>query len=129
MRLELELARAQESTARTQERLMQATNVIANLHGTGMVALILGKPDAILTHTEVISTAFTTSSAPVCLSSWQSSTLAWGRGWKIMQPTHFFFPAGFLINYLSIKAALKDCGVSYAPCRGRRLSALLVGEK
>ncbi len=54
LKLELELARAQESTARTQERLMQATNAIANLHGTGMVALILGKPDAILTQTEVI---------------------------------------------------------------------------
>ena len=54
LKLELELARAQESTARTQERLMQATGAIANLHGTGMVALILGKPDAILTHTEVI---------------------------------------------------------------------------
>ena len=54
LKLELELVRAQESTARTQERLMQATNAIANLHGTGMVALILGKPDAILTHTEVI---------------------------------------------------------------------------
>ncbi len=54
LKLELELARAQESTARTQERLMQATNAIANLHGTGMVALILGKPDAVITHTEVI---------------------------------------------------------------------------
>ncbi len=54
LKLELELARAQESTARTQEQLMQATNAIANLHGTGMVALILGKPDAILTQTEVI---------------------------------------------------------------------------
>ena len=54
LKLELELARAQESTARTQERLMQATNAIATLHGSGMVALILGKPDAILTHTEVI---------------------------------------------------------------------------
>ena len=39
MRLELELARTQESTAQSQERLMQATNAIANLHGTGMVAL------------------------------------------------------------------------------------------
>ena len=54
LKLELELAHAQESTARTQERLMQATNAIANLHGTGMVALILGKPDAILTQMEVI---------------------------------------------------------------------------
>lgn len=54
LELELQVAQAQESTARTQERLMQATNAIANLHGTGMVALILGKPDAILTHTEII---------------------------------------------------------------------------
>lgn len=54
LKLELELARAQESTAQSQERLMQATNAIANLHGTGMVALILGKPDAVITYTEVI---------------------------------------------------------------------------
>lgn len=54
LKLELELARAQESTARTQERLMQATNAIATLHGSGMVALILGKPDAVITHTEVV---------------------------------------------------------------------------
>lgn len=51
---ELELARAQAFAAQSQERLMQATNAIANLHGIGMVALILGKPDAVITHTEVI---------------------------------------------------------------------------
>lgn len=33
---------------------MQATGAIANLHGTGMVALILGKPDVVITHTEII---------------------------------------------------------------------------
>lgn len=54
LKLELQLAQAQATAAQSQERLMQATNAIANLHGTGMVALILGKPDAILTHTEVI---------------------------------------------------------------------------
>ncbi len=54
LRLELQVAQAQATAAQSQERLMQATNAIANLHGTGMVALILGKPDAILTQTEVI---------------------------------------------------------------------------
>ncbi len=54
LKLELQLAQAQTTAAQSQERLMQATNAITNLHGTGMVALILGKPDAILTQTEVI---------------------------------------------------------------------------
>ncbi|WP_009629951.1 hypothetical protein [Synechocystis sp. PCC 7509] len=54
LKLELQVAQAQATAAQSQERLMQATNAIANLHGTGMVALILGKPDAILTHTEII---------------------------------------------------------------------------
>ena len=54
LKLELQVAQAQATAAQSQERLVQATNAIANLHGTGMVALILGKPDAILTHTEVI---------------------------------------------------------------------------
>lgn len=54
LKLELQLAQAQATAAQSQERLMQATSAIANLHGTGMVALILGKPDAILTQTEVI---------------------------------------------------------------------------
>ena len=54
LKLELQVAQAQAAAAQSQERLMQATSAIANLHGTGMVALILGKPDAILTHTEVI---------------------------------------------------------------------------
>jgi hypothetical protein len=54
LKLELQVAQAQTAAAQSQERLMQATNAIANLHGTGMVALILGKPDAVITHTEVI---------------------------------------------------------------------------
>lgn len=54
LELELQVAQAQASAAQSQERLMQATGAIATLHGSGMVALILGKPDAIITHTEVI---------------------------------------------------------------------------
>jgi phage anti-repressor protein len=54
LELELQVAQAQASAAQSQERLMQATSAIATLHGSGMVALILGKPDAVITHTEVI---------------------------------------------------------------------------
>ncbi len=54
LKLELEVAQAQATAAQSQERLMQATSAIVNLHGTGMVALILGKPDTVITHTEVI---------------------------------------------------------------------------
>jgi phage anti-repressor protein len=53
LKLELELARARESAARSedaaaqsQQRLLAVSQAIATLHGSGMVALILGKPDA-----------------------------------------------------------------------------------
>lgn len=48
LELELQLAQAQAAAAQSQERLMQATNAIATLHGSGMVALVLGKPDALV---------------------------------------------------------------------------------
>jgi hypothetical protein len=41
LKLELELAK-------TQERLMHTTSAIATMHGSGMVALVLNKPDAVL---------------------------------------------------------------------------------
>lgn len=50
-RLKLALALAQ-----TQERLLQTTQAIATLHGAEMVAMILGKPDAVLTRTERVET-------------------------------------------------------------------------
>lgn len=54
LKLELQVAQAQAAAAQSQERLMQATNAIAALHGSGMVELILGKSDAIITRTEVV---------------------------------------------------------------------------
>ena len=48
LKLELELARAQDEAARSQERLMLTTQAIVTMHGAGMVALILGKPDAVV---------------------------------------------------------------------------------
>jgi phage regulator Rha-like protein len=49
LKLELELAK-------TQERLLATTNAIATLHGTDMLALMMGKPDAIVTKTERVET-------------------------------------------------------------------------
>jgi len=54
LRLELQVAQAQAAAAQSQERLIQATNAIATLHGFGLVELILGKPDAIITRSEVV---------------------------------------------------------------------------
>ncbi|WP_072044990.1 hypothetical protein [Aliterella atlantica] len=54
LQLELQVAQAQAAAAQSQERLMQATNAIAALHGSGLVELVLGKPDAIVTRTEVV---------------------------------------------------------------------------
>ncbi|MDV2997444.1 MAG: hypothetical protein N4J56_007149 [Chroococcidiopsis sp. SAG 2025] len=55
LELELELARARDSAARSedaaaqsQQRLLAVSQAIATLHGSGMVALILGKPDAVV---------------------------------------------------------------------------------
>lgn len=43
-----EAASSQAETAKTQERLMLTSQALATIHGTGMVALILGKPDAVV---------------------------------------------------------------------------------
>jgi len=53
-RLKLELQLAQ-----TQERLFLTTQSIATMHGKEMVALILGKPDAVITKTEKVETVVT----------------------------------------------------------------------
>ncbi len=54
LKLELQVAQAQTAAAQSQERLMQVSSAIVTMHGAGMLGLILGKPDAIMTHTEVI---------------------------------------------------------------------------
>lgn len=48
LKLELEVARAQDSAARSQERLIQISQAIVTLHGAGMLGLILNKPDAVV---------------------------------------------------------------------------------
>ena len=77
LRLELQVAQAQATAAQSQECLMQATNAIANLHGTGMVALILGKPDAVITHTEVIEKTIAVDSKGRVLSQSDGLTIGY----------------------------------------------------
>jgi anti-repressor protein len=53
---EIERLKLELDLALTQERLMLTTQAIATMHGTQMVALILGKPDAVITRTEKVET-------------------------------------------------------------------------
>jgi phage regulator Rha-like protein len=62
LKLELELAK-------TQERLLATTSAITTLHGTEMVALLPGKPDAIITKTERVETVVTVDQRGKAISS------------------------------------------------------------
>jgi hypothetical protein len=53
---ELERLKLELDLAKTQERLLATTNAIATLHGSEMLALMMGKPDAIVTRTERVET-------------------------------------------------------------------------
>lgn len=56
---ELERLKLELELARTQERLLTTTSAITTLHGSEMVALILGKPEAVITKTERVETVVT----------------------------------------------------------------------
>jgi prophage antirepressor-like protein len=56
---ELERLKLELELAKTQERLLTTTSALATMHGSGMVALILGKPDAVITPTERVETVVT----------------------------------------------------------------------
>jgi anti-repressor protein len=53
---EIEKLKLELDLAKTQERLLKTTNAIATLHGTEMLALMMGKPDAVVTRTERVET-------------------------------------------------------------------------
>jgi prophage antirepressor-like protein len=56
---ELERLKLELELAKTQERLLTTTSALATMHGSGMVALILGKPEAVITLTERVETVVT----------------------------------------------------------------------
>ncbi len=120
LKLELELARARDSAARSedaaarsQQQLMAVSQSIATIHGSGMVALILGKPDAVVERiTEVEKTILVNDSGrPITTYRGLSKTkLAKRYGMK---------KAADFVNWLQSigKADLLQPGVAATPCQ------------
>ena len=120
LELELELARAKESAARatdaaarSQQGLLQTTQAIAALHGTGTLALILGKPDAVIERvTEVEKTVLVNQSGKPLKTYRGLSKTKLARRYGFKKPQD-------LVNWLiSIgKEDLLQSGLTAAPCQ------------
>lgn len=119
LKLELELARAKENTARaeesaarSQERLVQTTQAIAALHGTATLALILGKPDAVVERiTEVEKTILVNQSGKPLKTYRGLSKTKLARRYGFKKPQD-------LVNWLDSigKLDLLQPGLTAAPC-------------
>jgi len=72
---ELERLKLELDLAKTQERLMLTTQAIATMHGTQMVALILGKPDAVITRTERVETLVAVDNRGRAISSFDGLSI------------------------------------------------------
>ena len=108
-----EAALAHAETARTQERLMLTSQTIATMHGSGMVALILGKPDAMIEHvTEVEKTVLCNERGqPIKTFKGLSKT-------KLAKRYGMKKPQDFVIWLQSIgKAELLQSGLTATPCQ------------
>lgn len=109
-----EAALAQAETAKTQERLMLTTQAIATIHGSGMVALILGQPDAVVEPEPTVvekTVMVNPSGKPVAIYQGLSKTkLAKRYGLKKPQD---------VVNWLTSigKADLLQPGMSATPCQ------------
>ncbi|NJO93397.1 MAG: hypothetical protein HC820_01725 [Hydrococcus sp. RM1_1_31] len=66
---ELERLKLELELAKTQERLLTTTSALATMHGSGMVALILGKPEAVITKTERVETVVAVDGKGKAISS------------------------------------------------------------
>lgn len=114
LELELELARATDSAARSQERLIQISQTIVTLHGAGMLGLILGKPEAIVEPPPTViekTILVNQSGRPIKTYQGLSKTkLAKRYGMK---------KAADLVNWLESvgKANLLQSGLTAAPCQ------------
>lgn len=114
LELELQLAQAQATAAQSQERLMQATSVIATLHGSGMVALILGKPDAVIEQPPIVvekNILVNQAGRPVKTYQGISKTKL-AKRYGMTKPQD-------LVNWLQSmgKADLIQPGITTAPCQ------------
>ena len=120
LKLELELARAKESAARaedaaarSQERLVQTTQAIAALHGTGTLALILGKPDAVVERvTEVEKTVLVNQSGKPLKTYRGLSKTKLARRYGFKKPQD-------IVNWLESigKLDLLQSGLTATPCQ------------
>jgi hypothetical protein len=114
LKLELELARAQDSAARSQERLIQVSQVIVTLHGAGMLGLILNKPEAIIEQPPIVvekNILVNQAGRPIKTYEGLSKTkLAKRYGMKKQQD---------LVNWLQSmgRADLIQPGITTAPCQ------------
>ena len=114
LKLELEVARAQDSAARSQERLMQISQAIVTLHGAGMLGLILGKPEALVEQPPIViekNILVNQAGKPVKTYEGLSKTkLAKRYGMKKPQD---------LVNWLQSmgRADLIQPGITTAPCQ------------
>jgi len=114
LKLDLQVAQAQAAAAQSQERLLQISNAIAALHGSGMVALVLGKPEAIVEQPPIIvekNILVNQAGKPLKTFEGLSKTkLAKRYGMKKPQD---------LVNWLQSmgKTHLIQPGISTAPCQ------------
>lgn len=114
LKLELQLAQAQATAAQSQELLMQATNAIATLHGSGMVALVLGKPDALVQSPPiVVKKNILVNQAGKPLKTYEGlSKTKLAKRYGMAKPQD-------LVNWLQSmgKADLIQLGITTAPCQ------------
>ncbi len=120
LKLELELARARDSAARSedaaarsQQQLMAVSQAIAAMHGSGMVALILGKPDAVVERVTEVEKILLCNERGQPLKSFRGlskTKLAKRFGMKKPQD---------LVNWLESvgKTGLLQPGMTAAPCQ------------
>jgi anti-repressor protein len=94
LKLELELSKIQE-------RLLMKTQAIATLHGSEMLALMMGKPDAIVTRTERVETLVAVDGKGKAISKFDGVGI-----------TYLAKRYGFGSNTKACRAWLESIGVS-----------------
>ncbi|MDV2997678.1 MAG: hypothetical protein N4J56_007383 [Chroococcidiopsis sp. SAG 2025] len=99
--------------AKTQERLAATTSAIATLHGSGMVALILGKPDAVVERVTQVETTI------LCNERGQPIKSYTGLSKTKLAKRYGMKKAADVVTWLESigKADLLQSGLTAAPCQ------------
>ncbi len=109
--LQLEVAKAQQQTVYAQERLLAASNALAIINPT-LPALVLGRPDAVVTKTEVVEKTVLVNERGSAISTYEGiskTKLATRYGMK---------KASEVVNWLKSigKEDVLKPGLTAAPC-------------